>query len=242
MKTGRCCLNVARGLATIALVFVAAACSGATPAPTSAPSSTPTPTAMPLTSQTLVVPELATYQAGDPFRIPVTMTVPAGWQGNIGGPYAVFLSKPSGSANGGADIAFSLSQTLYADPCTSGADLAPQPGPTVEDLAAALASLPGLAATTPTAATVSGFSGTQLTLTAPDGSGACMGSPDGYQVWRLPLGGILAMTPGEQMALWILDVNGQRLVVSSETRSATTAQEKAEAQAILDSIHIEGAR
>lgn len=237
MKTGRCCHNATRGLATIALVFVAAACSGATPASTP----TPTPTPIPLTSQTLVVPELATYQAGDPFPIPVTMTVPADWQGKVGGPHAVVLTNPGGSVNAGADIAFSLNQTLYADPCTGGADLAPQPGPTVDDLAAALASLPGLTATTPTAVTVDGFSGKQLTLTAPDGSGACTGSPDGYRVWRLPLGGILAMTPGEQMALWILDVNGQRLVVSSETYSATTAQEKAEAKVILDSIHIESA-
>ena len=207
--------------------------------PTPAPTPTPTPIAFPVYPQTLVVPELGSYRAGDPFPIPVTINVPAGWVGNVGGPYAAYLNKPSSGANGGAAIAFSLSQSIYADPCRNQRFLDPQPGPTVDDLASALASLPGFDVTNPTEVTVDGYRGKQLTLTAPDNFDGCTLSREGYRLWQLPLGAIFSLTPGERMALWIVDVNGQRLVVSSETFPATTAQQQAEAQEILDSIHIE---
>jgi len=207
--------------------------------PTPAPTPTPTPIAFPVYPQTLVVPELGSYRAGDPFPIPVTINVPAGWVGNVGGPYAAYLNKPSSGANGGAAIAFSLSQSIYADPCNDRGFLDPQPGPTVDDLASALAGLPGLGVTTPTEVTVDGYRGKQLTLTAPDNFDGCTLSREGYRLWQLPLGAIFSLTPGERMALWIVDVNGKRLVVSSETFPATTAQQQAEAQEVLDSIHIE---
>ncbi len=44
------------------------------------------------------------------------------------------------------------------------------------------------------------------------------------------------------MTLWILDVNGQRLVISSETFPASSAQDQAEAQSIIDSIRIDAAK
>jgi len=207
--------------------------------PTPAPTPTPTPIPLPLDPQALVVPEPGTYVAGDPFPIPVTITIPAGWVGKVGGPYAAYLDKLSDGGSGGASIAFSLSQSIYADPCNDRGFLDPQPGPTVDDLASALASLPGLDVTTPTEVTVDGYRGKQLTLTAPDNFDGCTLSREGYRIWQLPLGAIFSFTPGQRMALWILDVNGERLVVSSETFPVTTAQELAEAQAILDSMRIE---
>jgi len=204
--------------------------------PTPAPTPTPTPIAFPVYPQTLVVPELGTYRAGDPFPIPVTINVPAGWVGKVGGEYAAYLDKPSGS---GAAVAFSLSQSIFADPCKDRGLLDPQPGPTVDDLASALAGLPGFGVTTPTEVTVDGYRGKQLTLTAPDTFDGCTLSRDGYRVWQLPVGAIFSFTPGQRMALRIVDVNGQRLVVSADTFPATTAQELAEVQEILDSIRIE---
>jgi hypothetical protein len=166
------------------------------------------------------------------------MTVPAGWSGKVGGPYAVYLDRaPLG--NGDAGIGLSLSQTIYADPCHDGGFLAPQPGATVDDLVAALASLPGLDATTPTEVTIDGYSGKQLTLTAPASFAGCTLSPDGYRLWRLPLGGIFAFDPGQRLTLRIVDVNGKRLVVLSDSFPSTNAQKLAEVQAILDSIRIE---
>jgi hypothetical protein len=211
---------------------------GGGPAATSTPAPTPTPTpiALPVHPQALLVPELGVYLAGDPFPIPVTITVPAGWVGKVGGEYAAYLDKPSGS---GASIALSLSQTIFADPCIDRGLLDPQPGPAVDDLASALASLPGFDVTIPTEVTVDGYRGMQLTMTAPDNFDGCTLSSEGYRVWRLPRGAVFSFTPGQRMALWIVDVNGERLVVSSETYPATTVEELAEVQEILDSIRIE---
>lgn len=207
--------------------------------PTPAPTRTPTPIPLPVHPQALLVPELGAYLAGDPFPIPVTITIPAGWVGKVGGPYAAYLDKASDGGSGGAAIAFSLSQSIYADPCNDPAFLDPQPGPTVDDLASALTSLPGLDVTTPTEVTVDGYRGKQLTLTAPDNFDGCTLGREGYRVWQLPLGAIFSFTPGQRMALWILDVDGERLVVSADTFPATTAQEQAEVQEILNSIRIE---
>lgn len=201
--------------------------------PTPAPTPTPTPIPLPLHPQALVISEPGTYLIDDPFPIPVTISLSPGWVGKVGGPYAAYLDKPS------AAIAFSLSQIIYADPCTYRGFLDPQPGPTVDDLASALGSLPGFDVITPTEVTVDGYRGKQLTLTAPDNFEGCKLSIGEYRLWQLPLGMIFSFTPGQRMALWILDVEGERLVVSSDTFPATTAQELAEIQEVLDSIRIE---
>ncbi len=106
---------------------------------------------------------------------------------------------------------------------------------------AALTTLPGITASAPTEVTVDGYAGKQFTLTAPRSFG-CTLSPDGYALWELPLGAIFSLTPGEHMTLLILDVNGQRLVISSETFPASSAQDQAEAQSIIDSIRIDAAK
>jgi hypothetical protein len=233
-------------LAAVGVTLVPRTAGVGGPPATPVPTPTATPITLPLFPQTLTVPEPGVYLAGAPFQIPVTIAVPAGWVGNVGGPYAAYLAKGGADAAGGwltgaggAEIAFSLSQRLYADPCHDRGFLVPQPGPTVDDLASALASLPGFDATTPTDVTVDGYQGKQLTLTAPRSFDGCSSSPDGYAIWQLPLGGVFGFTPGQQMAAWILDVNGMRLVITRETQPATSAQDRAEVQAILDSIRIE---
>jgi hypothetical protein len=223
-------------LLTMLVAVILAACSSssaATPALTSAPTSS----ALVLSPGDAKVLQGGAYLINDPFPIPVTVTVPAGWTGELAGPYAVFLDN--GATSGRATVTFTLSQSIYADPCTDRGLLAPQPGPTVDDLATALARLPGFAATTPTDLTVAGYRGKQLTLTAPDNFDSCLLSPDGYRIWQLPEGHVFAFSPGEHMGLWILDVNGKRLVISRETLPGTTAQDQARVQSILDSIRIE---
>jgi hypothetical protein len=210
---------------------------GGGPAATPTPSPSPTPISLPLNPQSLTVAVPGTYLAGDPFQVPLTMSIPAGWVGKLGGPYAVYLDRvPVGS--GGASISISLSQTIYADPCNDRGFLAPQPGPTVDDLTAALASLPGFDATAPTDVIVGGHAGRQITLTAPASFVDCT-PPDSYRLWQLPLGGVYEFTNDQRTTLRIVDVNGQRLVVSSDTWPSTTAPELEEIQSILDSIRFD---
>jgi hypothetical protein len=168
----------------------------------------------------------------------MTVTVPKGWMTQIAGAYAVFITGPS--ADEPAAIAFSLSQSVFADTCTGETlvDMDPQPGPTVDDLASALAHLPGVTTTAPTNVAIFGARGKKLMVTAPAASKECQGSSGGYALWRLPLGHIFALAAGERMAIWILDVRGMRLVISEVTGPSTPAKERAGAESILGSIGI----
>ena len=233
--------TAAAAVATIAVIgaiaFPKSGGVGASPTPNPTPSPTPTPIAFPLDPQDLTVTVPGTYLAGNPFQIPTTFSVPAGWVVKVGGPYAAYLERaPVG--NGGASVALTLSQKIYADPCHDRGFLTPQPGSSVDALAAALSSVPGFSVTAPTAVTIDGYSGKQLTLTAPASFAGCSLTADGYRIWQLPLGGIQSFQPSQSTILRIVDVNGKRLIVSSDTYPQTTTQVQTELQGILDSIRI----
>jgi len=210
--------------------------------PQATPTPAPTPIPSPLPTGEGAVPLAAgTYMTGDPFPFRISMTVPAGLSGNVGGPYAAWISHDSDPNQNG--IGFTLGQSLFADPCHfDGSPLSPQPGPSVDALATALASLPGITATTPTDVVVDGRHGKELTLTAPASSAGCSLAPgDVFRVWQLPLGATLDLIPGASDQIRILDVDGQRLVIDSISNPGQTAQQTAEVQAILDSINIDPA-
>lgn len=46
------------------------------------------------------------------------------------------------------------------------------------------------------------------------------------------------MTAGDRVRVWILDVDGQRLVIESTAPTGQTAVTKSEVQGVLDSIHL----
>jgi hypothetical protein len=185
--------------------------------------------------------ELAPLEPGthvtEDFLTRVTFTVPAGWEGRVGGPYVVDL----GVRGGPRALGFLIFDVVYADPCNfSVGPITPQPGPTVDDLANALAGLPGLGATAPTDITVDGYRGKQVTLTAPPSTlTGCVLSPDGdMRIWASPLGATYGMNPGDRNRVWILDVDGQRLVIDAPQPMTQSVAEKAEVQQILDSIKL----
>jgi len=202
------------------------------PTPTAPP--TPSPRSMPAESRVL---EPGTYVAGDPFSLRVTLTLPAGWRGFIPGPYRVdlrWVEKPYG-------VAFSMFTEVSEDPCHSDQGyIDPPPGPSVDDLATALANMPGIEVTDLADVTVDGYSGTQLTMSAPDSFAGCNLPPEGYVIWQLPLGMTHTMTPGERDRVWIIDVDGERLVIVVREPSGYTDEQRAEVQEIFDSIQIEG--
>ncbi len=196
---------------------------------------TATPAPHELTVGSIASLEPGAYVTADPFLARVTFTVPAGWGANMGGPYALWLDQTT--ASGPEAMSFLIFDSVYADACHYDKGLA-HPGPTVDALATALATMPGLDATTPTDVTLGGYQGKQLTLTAPASTAGCTLAPDGYAIWQLPLGAIHSMMPGERDRVWILDVDGQRLVIDAAEVPGQTAEAKAEIQGILDSIRI----
>ncbi len=85
------------------------------------------------------------------------------------------------------------------------------PGPGVDDLADALAALPVWESTDPAAVTVGGHEGVFMELNVPDEyPAACQGELLG---WRDHLGGTQGIGPGKTQHLWIVDVDGHRLVL-----------------------------
>ncbi len=230
-------------LVGIGILITLAACGGAAPVGTStaplgtvqasapaSPSPTSTPAALVAGPQGPL--ESGTYVTGSPFRSRVTFSLPDGWFADIGGPYAVFLD-PSMSpvSNDDGLVELVIFDKVYADPCHLDRGLLPQPGPSADDLAKTLASVPTLVATTPTDVIVAGYHGKQVTLTAPAGSANC-------SVWQLPLGASNTMAPGERDRYWILDIDGQRLVIVAQELPSESAANKAAVQAILDSVRI----
>jgi hypothetical protein len=206
-----------------------------TPVPTASPSPRPIPGADAAGRATL---HPGTYVAGDPFSLRLTLTVPAGWQGFIGGPYLVdlqWVGQPGG-------ISFQIFDAVSADPChPEQGFLNPPPGPSVDDLATVLANMPGVKVTDLSDVSVDGYSGKQLTISAPDSFAGCTLSSDGYVIWQLPLGSTHGMYSGERDRVWILDVAGKRLVIVVSADPAYTDQQRAELQAIFDSIRIKPA-
>jgi hypothetical protein len=200
----------------------------------------PSPSPAPTPQGTIVVGDPVqlrpgTYITADPFLARVTVTVPGGWDGKLGGPYAAYFSRLYGPG----EVLFFVFDNVYADPCDYGKGLLdPAPGPTVDDLAAAWTAMPGVAATPPAAVTLGGYAGKQFTITAPASFDGCAMGPDGYSIFQLPLRAIWTMVPDQRDRVWVLDVEGQRLVIIAPEQVDQTPQDKAEVQGILDSIRL----
>jgi hypothetical protein len=114
-------------------------------------------------------------------------------------------------------------------------------GPTVAELAAALAGAPGFEATQPTDVSVDGVDGEYVELTGPLPS--CVESEP--ELWLTPDGSCRCMEGVvERNRFWIVEVDGTRLVIdalhrpTSEGTGGTPEADLAELQGIIDSIRI----
>lgn len=186
------------------------------------------------TSPSPLEPE--TYTTGSAFVVPLTVSLPAGWTGNTSGPYLANVGKGTEEIGG---VYFQLFEQVAVDPCQSEQGFVDPPvGPTADDLVTALSNMPGIEVTDVSDVTVDGFSGTRLTISAPDSFDDCSLSDDGYVIWRLPLGATYAPGPGDATQVWILDVGGERLVIDAPDVPGSTEEERAEIQAVVDSLEI----
>lgn len=126
-------------------------------------------------------------------------------------------------------------ENVYADPCDPAAGEAEPPiGPSVDDLVAALSTLPGFDVSPAVDVTVGAFRGKEIELTAVGPEEDC---PDPIP-WRgaEEIGGL---EPGETVRLQILDVDGVRIVVWVVEPDQRDAAVEAELDQILDSLRVE---
>lgn len=212
------------------------------PAP-SDPASTPTPEPM------------GAYVIDDPFPVRITYDVPEGWciwVSNAAVYGLVVDNVVDGRAeecNSGWGPTFWIVDNVYSDPCDPNSELEPSLGPSVDDLVAALTSLPGYEATTPAEVTVSGFPGVEFELTAPEYGDEC----PHHRTWSTA-SVARSMMPGETNRIQILDVDGVRLALTIVEYAHTTEYEQSlglpfdanahvadqpELRRMLESIHFE---
>ena len=172
-----------------------------------------------------------TYLLEDPFPIHLSMTVPDGWDRYAGDPHAGGVIRGSGeSADTG--ILFVIVDDPVKDPCNSPAATADPPlGPSVEDLVTLLASLPVIEISEKRDVMLNGYRGTYLEFTKNTGTEYGCGGMGG---WPTNTGS----DTDEDNQVWILDVDGVRLVIDAFSTSAPETA-RAELRQIVESIQIE---
>jgi hypothetical protein len=174
----------------------------------------------------------------------VVYEVPAdGWSSWIGA--AKFAHE------GHVGVSITAVTNLVRQGCRNHRPADPPIGSSVDDLATALADLAPFRVTSlPKDVTVYGYSGKHLELTVPEmptddeGFTECVGhdlaswisAPFGSPGDDLFFG---HTGPGYSEELWILDVEGTRLMIAAERSPGSPPEDLAEQRAILDSIRIE---
>jgi hypothetical protein len=169
----------------------------------------------------------------------VVFTVPDGWSGAGD---SIWLTAEENVNPDGAGLLFVRGGPLHTDPCVTNEAIASDGtmvvpdipvGPTAAEFATALADHPLLDVTTPVDVSLAGYAGKYVDLQVPSDIAACSGT---YRPWEP---GLYAQGLGQRWHLWILDVDGQRVVVQSTDYAGTSAEHRAELQAIVDSVVIE---
>jgi len=221
--------------------------------PSPSPSASPTPVTTPAATPRQAVQgslTAGTYWmkpiGGTAQNLQIDFTVPDGWEAFSNW---ALLSPRTTAAPSGSGIGFlRTSGGLFSDPChwdmsgTGSTAVGDVPvGPTAADLATALASQTAYTSTAPVDTTLAGYSGKQMDIQLPSDVEFATCDEGSYWVWSDGDSGgsnIYAQGPGERRRLWILDVEGTRLVIFRNFYAGTTAADLAEAQAIIESIVI----
>lgn len=165
----------------------------------------------------------------------LAITVPDGWKALEGFDGSVIVPEGDGSTDGpdgaGAILGWSNRAGFHSDPCLQVAHQRPDiaVGPSVGDFVGAIRAHPLLSTSEPVGVELDGHRGLRLTLTAPLDLSGC----DNWRPWEP---GIFAQGPGNIWTLWIIDVDGLRMVLLASEFPGTSAQDRAALQAMIESI------
>jgi hypothetical protein len=162
--------------------------------------------------------------------------VPAGWS-NSGG---FRVTKP-GPDDSFAAVGFwpwsGDLEHVYVDPCRwQGNEVDPPGGPSVDDLANALADQAQRGDAVPVDVTIGGYSGKMIELTVPSDIDFADCNGGEFRSWA----GRFHQGPGQVDRIYVLDVGGQRMVIDAHYVPATPDADRAEIEAIVNSIQLGG--
>lgn len=132
---------------------------------------------------------------------------------------------------------------IYADACRGDKGAQTQVGPGVDDLVNVLLAQPGPVKSGPVQTTLGGYPATKVDLRVPDRlqSKNCFTGPGtGVQIWLSEPDNYLVVGPEDVLSVYVVDVDGERAVFTTQYRPArTSSEDQAELQQILDSIRIQ---
>lgn len=240
----RLAMAAAAAVAVVGVAAIAINSMNSDDSPDRAPAAPPT-VASTTVAPTTIAPTTETVQfaVGTANDIPVRFTAPVDWivaDGFAAYKVGAGTARPGGAAVG---VLFDGITNVYADGCQWVA-VDPPVGPTVDDLVQAWANAPELAATAPVDVTVDGYSGKQIEITAPDyNPSECKERK--YGLWYSSdtvsddgRPGYWAQAPNQHLQVWILDVDGTRLVIGAGSIPNISPQDRAALEDALASIQI----
>ena len=163
----------------------------------------------------------------------VELTVPPGWEAQMG---ATVIAPPSGSTEGpdGAGLVIGWTTPtagFYTDPCQPASHLEPQilVGSSVDDFVHAAISHPSLGVDESSEVELGGYRGSYLQLRAPSDISGC-------HDWRPFDPGIVAEGGDNLWKIWVIDVDGLRMIVLTEQFPGTPADITAELETMVESV------
>jgi hypothetical protein len=242
------------GAAAVVVALVAGAQLLGPPGPSGpggAPSVTPSPTAEPSVAASLVpIPvgqlEPGTYAVSNvdpPIRTLVryTFEVPAGWAARLGD---LQISK-GGDTAGEVHFTPFVVTHVYTDACDSEGTLT-EIGPTVADLVAALVDQVSSEATAPVDVEVGGYPAKFITMSVPADldTSTCRHPELLIQIWANAAENDYFAIPVDPAVdpyggVYIVDVDGDRVVMVTGSGSEASAADIAELEAIIASIRFQ---
>ena len=217
---------------------------GPSPSPTATATATPSPSPVPVPSRAArKIPFSGDLGAGT-FYIEdrsitnaerFTFTVPDGWKTDS----STFISK-----NGKELLTPWVVSHIFSDACQWEGDRnLVDVGTTVDELVSALEDQEGRQASSPTDVTVGGFPATRIELTVPADLDTATCTNGNLRYWPgagPDMGsGLCCNQPGNTDALNVVDIDGRRLVVVARHYPDSSAEDRAELQAVVDSIEID---
>jgi hypothetical protein len=204
----------------------------------SVPAGHATPQAMPSQTRDLKAGTYVWDALGKPFP-KASITVPDGWTINSGFALVSRSDTPRQLVVYIWDVV-----DVYANGCQWLGPLI-HPGPTADELAAVLVTRPLRNATTPVAVSLGGYNGKYLEWSVPvdikfnealadRGFSDCNGGL--FKSWTDLSGDRYQQAPGQVDRLWILDVQGRRLVIDASYKPGATHQDLVEEANVVNSI------
>ena len=206
------------------------------------PTSTASPSALPAQGDL----EAGTYRidADEWAPRPLTFTVPEGWRTSDG-----FVSKGEGTQPAPREfgdvfvVTWKLTH-VYIDACQWDGAIAEKMTEvgTPDEVTEALASQLGHETTGPTAVTLGGYPAQQLDFYVPEDFEIATCSASFLRLWPDPgpnTSGGLPIFAGQTVTVYVIDIDGDALVVAAASLADASEADIAELERIVDSIRIE---